>query len=77
MTAATPDHSPAREPSRPLPEPALDPVSLTTLRAPAVRRLLELRAQRRLTRAPVHHRPVPERLRPHRVAVAGRRGPHP
>jgi len=54
MTATTPDHSPAQEPSRPLSEPALDPVSLTALRAPAVRRLLELRAQRRLTRAHVH-----------------------
>lgn len=54
MTATTPDHRPAQEPSRPLPEPALDAVSLTVLRAPAVRRLLELRAQRRLTRAHVH-----------------------
>ncbi|WP_372404116.1 Mu transposase C-terminal domain-containing protein [Streptomyces luteireticuli] len=37
-----------------LTEPALDPASLTALRAPAVRRLLALRTQRRLTRAHVH-----------------------
>lgn len=51
MTATTPDHS-APEPPRP--EPVLDTASLTALRAPAVRRLLALRAQRRLTRAHVH-----------------------
>ncbi|MEU2674663.1 transposase family protein [Streptomyces sp. NPDC007164] len=34
--------------------PALDAVSLTALRAPAVRRLLALRAEHRLTRAHVH-----------------------
>ncbi|WP_162002667.1 DDE-type integrase/transposase/recombinase [Streptomyces sp. CB01881] len=35
-------------------EPALDPVSLKALRAPAVRRLLALRAEGRLTRGHVH-----------------------
>ncbi|MEW2173261.1 Mu transposase C-terminal domain-containing protein [Streptomyces sp. NPDC007027] len=51
MTASTSDHS-APEPPRP--EPVLDAASLTALRAPAVRRLLALRAQRLLTRAHVH-----------------------
>ncbi|MET7305189.1 hypothetical protein ABZS54_41250, partial [Embleya sp. NPDC005575] len=44
----------AREPSTSPAVPALDTVSSTALRAPAVRRLLALRAERRLTRAHVH-----------------------
>ncbi|MET8765766.1 DDE-type integrase/transposase/recombinase [Streptomyces sp. NPDC004658] len=53
MTATTPDHNPAPAPSPPPSDPDLDPASLTALRAPAVRRLLALRAERRLTRAHV------------------------
>jgi putative transposase len=53
MTTAFHDNT-TREPSTPPAEPALDTVSSTTLRAPAVRRLLALRAQRRLTRVHVH-----------------------
>ncbi|MFE3206350.1 helix-turn-helix domain-containing protein [Embleya sp. NPDC059237] len=50
----TPHDDTTRESSRPQAEPALDPVSSTALRAPAVRRLLALRAERRLTRVHVH-----------------------
>lgn len=46
----TPDPAPAPDEA----EPALDAVSLTSLRAPAVRRLLALRAQHWLTRGHVH-----------------------
>ncbi|MGA4844389.1 hypothetical protein [Streptomyces sp. G45] len=52
MTATTPDDD-APTLSPPLDEPVLDAASLTALRAPAVRRLLALRAQRRLTRGHV------------------------
>ena len=61
------------EPSRPAAAPVLDTVSLTALRAPAVRRLLALRAERRLTRAHVHTTAqCLEVSEPHGVAVAGR-----
>ncbi|MGC0415529.1 transposase [Embleya sp. AB8] len=50
----TPHDDTTRESSTPPAEPALDTVSSTALRAPAVRRLLALRAERRLTRAHVH-----------------------
>ncbi|MFI6582913.1 Mu transposase C-terminal domain-containing protein [Embleya sp. NPDC050493] len=50
----TPHDDTTRESSRPRAEPALDTVSSTALRAPAVRRLLALRAEHRLTRAHVH-----------------------
>ncbi|MEV6027783.1 Mu transposase C-terminal domain-containing protein [Streptomyces sp. NPDC052036] len=53
MSTITPDDSAPQEPSPPRAEPALDAVSLTALRAPAVRRLLALRAECRLTRAHV------------------------
>ncbi|MEV5599432.1 hypothetical protein [Streptomyces sp. NPDC052496] len=49
----TPDDDAPRL-SLPLSEPVLDPTSMAALRAPAVRRLLALRAQRRLTCCHVH-----------------------
>ncbi|MFC7310808.1 Mu transposase C-terminal domain-containing protein [Streptomyces monticola] len=53
MNATTPDDGALQQPTPPQIEPALDAASLTALRAPAVRRLLELRAERRLTRTHV------------------------
>ncbi|MFJ8747466.1 Mu transposase C-terminal domain-containing protein [Embleya sp. NPDC127516] len=50
----TPHDDSTRESSTPPAQPALDTVSSTALRAPAVRRLLALRAEHRLTRAHVH-----------------------
>ncbi|MBC9715721.1 transposase [Streptomyces sp. TRM66268-LWL] len=54
MIATTLDDGILQDSPAPQAEPALDTASLTALRAPAVRRLLALRAARRLTRAHVH-----------------------
>ncbi|OPC76573.1 hypothetical protein B4N89_47090 [Embleya scabrispora] len=53
-TTTTTTDGAGREPSTSPAVPALDTVSSTALRAPAVRRPLALRDERRLTRAHVH-----------------------